>query len=181
MSNDTTSTPKLWVLDTVGMLTTRPVCISKIIYVPSAAADDILFKQWNDESTIATGCKVGETATITGNDTITGSGTALPSTIVDGSVFEIIQSSGLAVNKGVKALVKTAGNDTVVVIWDDKWTNEGPVVYTWRTFGTTTALVLKAGASDASPIHLDFGEKGRWFQNLCLETLDGGVVYVYLL
>jgi len=42
-----------------------------------------------------------------------------------------------------------------------------------------TAIVLKAGASDASPIHVDFGEKGRKLPSLKVKTIDGGTAYIY--
>lgn len=43
------------------------------------------------------------------------------------------------------------------------------------------AIVLKAGASDASPIHIDFGPQGRRFAGLTVDTIDGGTLYLYLL
>jgi hypothetical protein len=43
------------------------------------------------------------------------------------------------------------------------------------------AIVLKAGASDASPIHLDFSPRGRKVRDLECLLIDGGTAYVYLM
>ena len=45
---------------------------------------------------------------------------------------------------------------------------------------STNTVVLKAGAADASPIHVDFGEKGKWVTGLKCSTIDGGTGYIYL-
>jgi len=42
------------------------------------------------------------------------------------------------------------------------------------------AIVLKAGASDASPIHINFDGRGRRVYGLTCSTYDGGTAYVYL-
>jgi len=42
-------------------------------------------------------------------------------------------------------------------------------------------IVLKAGAADASPIEVDFGERGKRIQGLKSTTIDGGTAYVYLM
>ena len=179
MSNDLTGTPHLWILDEPGILSEKPIIISKIIYIPSAADNDVLFKEWDENTTVAAGSLSGKTGTIGGVGTFTSTGN-LPGTIADGHIFEIISSTGTSDNYG-KKLVETAGDNNDVVIWEDDWTTEGPFVYSWRTFATVSSIVLKAGASDASPIHFPFGDKGRWFPNLVLETISAGTVYVYLL
>jgi len=42
------------------------------------------------------------------------------------------------------------------------------------------AIRLKAGASDASPVSLDFGSEGRILNGFKLSTIDGGSVDIYL-
>lgn len=41
------------------------------------------------------------------------------------------------------------------------------------------AIVLKAGPSDVSPVHISFGEKGRKLPSLKVGTIDGGTAYIY--
>ena len=177
MANDLTSNRRLWVLDSCGVLSTTPVWIDKIIYIPSAASDDVTFKEWNPNSTVSAGTKYLKTGTITGDDTLTSAGN-LPSSIADGYIFEITAGSGASANVST-SLVKTAGTDDAVVIHDNDWTNEASKIYSWTTYATTTALIYKAGASDASPIR-DIFDPPRWFENLALDVIDGGTLYVYL-
>ena len=42
------------------------------------------------------------------------------------------------------------------------------------------AIVLKAGASDASPIHINFDGLGKRVEGLTCSTYDAGTAYVYL-
>ena len=48
MANDSTSTKHLWVLDSVGFLWAGTVYVQKIVYIPSAADDDVLFNTWDE-------------------------------------------------------------------------------------------------------------------------------------
>ena len=41
------------------------------------------------------------------------------------------------------------------------------------------AMVLKAGASVADPVDVDFGPEGRRLNGMALTTIDGGSLYVY--
>lgn len=178
MANDLTSTPHLWVLDSPGILSEGMVHIAQIVYIPNALDDDLVFKQWDENTTVAAGGKENATGTITGTNTLTSTGN-LPADVADGHIFEITATDGAAGNKG-KKLVETAGDGNAVVIHEDDWTNEATKVYTWRTFATVPAIVLKAGATDKSPINFVFYPSGRRFPNLTLETIDGGTAYVYL-
>ena len=180
MANDSTSTPLLWVLDTVGFLYTGVVYLSKIVFIPNAASDDVLLNTWDENTAnlVADGDRSLITGTITSTDTLTVAGTNLPAAIADGYIFNVTASTGTALNLG-RRVVKTAGTNTAVVIHNDEWTDEAAKIYTWETYKTTTAIALKAGASDASPIQIDFGPKARRIENLCLETLTGGTLYVY--
>ncbi|MCK4829687.1 hypothetical protein KA005_78915 [bacterium] len=79
----------------------------------------------------------------------------------------VVDSTG-TLNEGGVTIVKiiyipSAVNDDLIL--DDNADN--------------TAIVLKAGASDVSPIHVDFGEKGRALPSLKVNTIDGGTAYIY--
>ena len=41
------------------------------------------------------------------------------------------------------------------------------------------AIALKAGASDASPVHIGFNPQGRRLRNLKVNTIDGGSAHIY--
>ena len=178
MANDFTSTPLLWVLDSVGACRPGVHYIKKVLFIPNAADDDVLFKTWDENSPIAAASKTGKTGTITSNSIMTSTGN-VPATVADGHVIKITVSSGAAANLD-SHVVETAGNDNACTVHheDDSWTNEADKVYSWETYYTYPAIVMKAGASDASPVHLDFTPPLR-IENISLETLTGGTVYVY--
>lgn len=50
----------------------------------------------------------------------------------------------------------------------------------FQNSASVNAIVLKAGATDTSPVHIDFGERGKRVHGLKCTTNDGGSVYVYL-
>jgi hypothetical protein len=180
MSNDSTSTPHLWTLDSVGFLKTGPIYVRKVVLIPNAANDEMLFNTWNEDSTVAAGTKKLKTGTITSNSIMTSTGN-LTSAVADGYIFRILSSSGAAANVD-RHVVETAGNNNAITVHheDDSWTNEASKVYSWETYTTTRAMYLKA-ITDASLVQLDFGPKGRKFYNLCLETLTSSAkVDVYL-
>jgi len=170
---------RLWILDTVGLISESPVFIKQIIYIPSAAADDVLIKTYtNTEVALGAGSNVSGTFSNPDGTScrLVVAGTALPSAVADGYVWELTATSGDQDNKG-KYLVKTAGNNTQADFWGQFDTAETKVC-SWKTYTSRTAIVLKAGASDASPITL---EEGWSLDNFILETIDGGTLYIYLM
>ena len=178
MANDFTSAPLLWVLDTAGACRPGVHYIKKILFIPDALGDDVLFNTWDENTNITAGSLTGKTGAISSNSILTSTGN-LPSDIKDGDIFKITVSSGAAENLD-SHVVETAGDDDAVTVHheDDSWTNEDPVVYSWETYYAYPAIVMKAGASDASPVQLQFSPVLR-IENLSLETLDGGTLYVY--
>jgi len=45
---------------------------------------------------------------------------------------------------------------------------------------SNNAIVLKAGASDASPVHISYEPRGLWLNGIQCSTIDGGKAYVYI-
>lgn len=183
MANDFATTPNLWILDTAGGFYSGIVYISKILFIPNAANDDVLFNTWDESKLVTAGytaSAVGNTGTITSNSIMTSTGN-LTSAVADGYIFRILSSDGAAANID-RHVVQTAGNDNAITVHheQDSWTNEANKIYQWETYAAIPAIVLKAGAGDASPIQIDYGPRGRRFHNLSLETIDGGTVYVHM-
>ncbi len=173
---------RIWKIDTAGMLKSGLTCVKKVIFVPNNAGDQVLLTYFNRSVEIATGVDSTfdetTTGTITSADTLTISGgSILPSAIVDGSVFEITRTSGTVANLRLPSLVKTAGTNTVVVVWDDPWTNEATKDYEWKTY--TSYDFLKAFGQSKDTIDFDFGN-GFNLPNLSCETISSGAyVYIY--
>lgn len=184
MSNSTTGT--IWKCDGPGLLKDHhagPVIVKHILFHSNNSGDQFKLTYYNVDAEISTGrdetYSETYTGTISGNDTLTISGgTLLPSTIVDGSVFELVRSTGAAANLNKPALVKTAGNNTVVVIWDDKWTtNDLTKDYVWKTY-TSYDFFMHYGANDATYFFPNINFK---LPNLSVETLSSGsYVYIYV-
>jgi hypothetical protein len=178
---NSTSGDSLWTLDTVGLISQTPITVRKIIYIPSAAADDVLINTYtNSEVALGAGSNVSTTFSNPDGTScrMAVGGTALPSAVADGYVLDLLATEGTSTLG--KYLVKTAGNNTQADFWG-QFVAESSKVSSWRTLTSRTALVLKAGASDASPVHVDFGPHGKAFENFILETIDGGTLYVHLL
>lgn len=185
MANSTTG--KIWVCDTVGIVKSTPVWIKKIVLYPNAAADLAVLNYWNPEATIAagTGTIMGLSGTVTGTITSTttltmSAGTYLPSTIADGTVFELTEGTGTSDNLRRPVLVTTAGNNTVVVSSDAVWTNESTKSYSWKTYQNYLFAKLLTAATEKQMIQMDFCHPFR-IPNLILETISSSaVVYVYI-
>ncbi|MEE9510447.1 MAG: hypothetical protein V3V81_08135 [Candidatus Bathyarchaeia archaeon] len=180
---------KVWIIDTIGIITRNPITIKALVMFPNSAADTASLYYWDESDTISAG--VGSEpeidGDITGNDTLTlDSGTSLPSTITDGSIFEIVKSTGSSDNVGKPMLVQTAGNNTAVVIHKipaaDQWTNETNKRYGWKTYQNRLAFNLISSAQKDMPV-IPFGSRGHKFPNLALETITSATntkIYLYL-
>jgi len=173
MSNDVTSNPWLWTLDAIGILSLGNVYVKKLVLIPNAANDEIIFRTWNEDaaSVVAAGTKRGISGAISTNNTLTVASPLLPAAIADGYIFHITASTGEAANIG-REVVTTAGSNTAVVCASAAWTDEDPAVYHWTTYTTNICMKLKAGASDASPTQLDFTDNPLKMKNLSLDSIS---------
>jgi len=167
---------KVWTVDTIGIITREPITIQTVVFFPNTAADTATLYYWDESDTISAGCGSAPDidGDITGNNTLTlDSGSKLPSTITDGSIFEITRSNGDQDNIGKPMVIKTAGDNTAVVIHKipaaDKWDNETNVRYAWKTYQNRLALRLISSAQkDQVVIPFPSGLK---LPNLTLETI----------
>jgi hypothetical protein len=179
MSNYTTG--RIWVLDTLGIITKKPISVRKIVLYPNAAADAALLNWYDTNNPVAAGTLYTKTGTITSTTTLTSSGN-LPSTIAVGYVFNITKTSGAAGNMGHR-LVTTAGDTNAVVMAasGDALTNEASQVYDWTTYPTHPAAGLLSQATSAVPYQMDFADVGFYIPNLILASISSNAkVYLYL-
>ena len=180
---------KVWIVDTIGIITRKPIVIQTAVFFPNTAADVATLYYWDESDTIATGIgdSGGVNTDITGNDTMTvDSGTELPNTITDGSIFEIVYTTGNTANLNKPMVVQTAGSDTAVVIHKipdaDKWENEINKLYGWKTYQNRLAFHFISSAQKDQVV-INFGPNGMRFPNLTLETITSETntkVYLYL-
>lgn len=175
---------KIWEINATGIISRTPLWINAVSFYPAAVADVALFHYWLpnlSEATSGTIFGTAVTATITGNDTLTMSaGTYLPSTIADGDFFAITESNGSALNyydhadKGeFVCLVKTAGNNTVIVVDDNPWTDEATKKYTWKVYTGLKAIAMRQPdlADTEQSKHIIFPNGGLRLPNLACETI----------
>ncbi len=173
----------VYYLTTTGIVTNSPIWVKKIVFHPSAHSQVAVLNFYDTANPTATGTKNGIPAVISLATTITAGAGLLPSTIVDGDVFEITASDGAVANVNKRALVTTGGSGTVVVCAGAGWTNEGAptvVTYNWTTYPQCALATLTSQATSAMQCELDFGDRGIRFPNMILETLPGGSIYVYV-
>ena len=87
----------------------------------------------------------------------------------------------MAANVNVPALVKTAGDNTTVVVWDDPWTDEASVAgYSWKVY--TPYDFLQGTTATVTTLHYPFDGNGQGYKipNLLLETITfGAILYIY--
>jgi hypothetical protein len=166
----------LWTLDSIGILSEKTVYVKKLVLIPNAANDEIIFRTWDENAAdkVAAGTKKFKTGTITSGTTLTSTGN-LTSAVADGMIFHILSSTGAAANVG-REVVTTAGNNNAVVCASAGWTNEATKVYSWTTYTTSVCMKLKAGATDASPTQLDFTDNPLKFTNLALDSITSSAV-----
>lgn len=166
----------LWTLDTLGIITESPVCVQRIVFLPTTADHVCQFNYYDLGSVVSGAATVNTTGTIGSSKTLTSTNN-ISTSIVAGDVFEILASTGAAANVG-KRLVESVTNNDAVTIVEDNWTDETKV-YCWTAYTGRIAAYLRAGASDASAVTLIF-DPARWFPNLVLATLSAGAVHVYI-
>ena len=141
---------------------------------PNAANDMAIFKTWHERDGIVAAVTGSFSGAISSATVMTSAGN-LPNTAADGHIFHITHSNGAGANIG-REVITTAGNNNALTCANAGWTNEDPVAYTYATYYTYVCMKLMAGASDASPVQKDWGDRAFEFKNLSLETLTAGAV-----
>ena len=176
-------TRNIWTLDTIGIVSTGPVWVKGIMYYPAAVDGEFLLKWWDEDSTTLNSGVITYTITTSTDDTITASGgTPLPNTWLDGNVIKCLNTTGS--DTGVTGLIKTAGNNTVVVTHLSPFTAEASKVGVFACYPTYTAFKGKASKAADTETSMWFpfgGERGFEFHNLALDDLDtSDVIVLYL-
>jgi len=169
-----------WVIDTEGIISKSMICIRKAVIIPNAAADIANFKTWDEGGTpVLTGD--GITGTITATDTLTSTAGFETDDISPGDVIKITGGTGSALNWNTFLIDTNADDNTIVVHNDPLMTNEATKLYNYKAWTPTLAFKLDTPGTEVVPFELDFGDKGRWFQNLALDDLTtSAVVHLYI-
>lgn len=172
----------VWHVDTVGVLTSKPVWVTKVVLFPNANTDAALFNYANVGSAKSDYINSGPTsgtATVTGTNTITATG-LFPATDVAVGDFLHVANTASGNNIGDHIVITRSSNDAIVTAGG--LTNEASVQYLWTIYNGYRAFYLKGNASTVAPVELSLGDvKGQWFPNLALYTLSSSAtVDIYM-
>jgi hypothetical protein len=172
--------PGILALDTLDIISLGAIYIRALEFVPNAAGDLFVLSSYDLNAPLLR--RQIAAGTITGNATLTGAGTDLPSSFAAGDIFELLgsHSTNLEANNK-KALITTAGNNTVVVCAQAGWTNEANKVYTAQRYAQYVAYSLKSQATTLKGEGRNFGNPGLRFDNLALTALSNSAkLYLYV-
>ena len=170
----------VWRIDTVGRISSTPIGVKRIVLFPSAANDAALFHcaYVGSKSANRIHKSFGRyAATVSGGNTITSTGAFAAANVAAGDIIDITRTS--TGNNLGPHIVTTRSNDDAVIV-ASSLTNESNEEYEWTIYNGFRALGIKAGATDKSPVSIDFSTPQR-FPNLFLYTLSASAtVDLYL-
>ncbi len=176
MGNSTSN--RLMILDTLGVISERPMRIWKVLLFPNAASDAATFVSWGN---VAKATQYLKTCTVTSNSIITS--TANDFEAAEVAVLDVINifASSTGNNLGTH-LVVTRGGDTNITTSGVTLTNDVAATYSWKTITPYTSVYIKTeGASGAvTPYEIDFGLPGLWVPNLAYTVKStSAIVHIY--
>lgn len=175
MANDVTGNPIY--IDTAGIVSTAPLWIKGILYVPSAAADTVTLKYWREDSPRAT--MIDKTASGTDSNTLTSTGNFEAAEVVVTDIIHIFRSS-TGNNTGRFAVTVRSSDDAIDVL-PAGLTTESNKVYSWKTYASYPFAKILSQATDAKSEWLYFGNPGVKVPNLLVTALStSSVLYVFV-
>jgi len=185
MANDITKNPVY--LDTIGVITTEPLWIKKIVLVPETDGDVATLKFWIENPGTVRVHKKSVVASAAGVHTLTSTGnfdtSADPVEAIIGDAIHIYESSS-GNNIGTYEITDTTTPDSVDVY--PGMTMEDDETYSWKIYASYPLANMKSQLADGeNPLllnyELNFKGKGLYTPNLMLTALSkSAVLYVYL-
>ena len=115
MANDLLG--NVWVVDTVGIVTTKPITLAAIGFYPAAQSDACVLNWWDEGNAVSGSDRALKNATITSTTTFTDSDTG---GVLTGarypamSILKIIDGNGSTANHTYH-LIETAGDNNAIV------------------------------------------------------------------
>jgi hypothetical protein len=165
-------------VDTLGVITTAPLWIKKIVLVPNAHSDAATLKYWVEHDGVARVDKQGVTVAVSGTNTITATGEFVAAAAVATDAIRIYKAD-LAANVGTWEIATVASDDAITVA--PAITNDVSGVYSWKTFPSYPLATMKSQATSALNYELNFSGKGLYAPNLMVTALSTSVLlYIYL-
>ena len=202
MANTLDYNAKLWTLGNDDILRTSPIKLRSIFLIPGTKGDGISFYQRNPQDAAVDDIS-GMNATVTNNETITDADTSTPPLFTNAAVGDwvYISTTSSGNNQGIWRYITgvDSGNNDYITVEKVNWgnlTNDTTEIYNLQVYNPNLCLVMQTDdfadtskgddgtAFDASITNSfrDFGDKGRWFQNLGMTGFaSGSAIYVEIM
>lgn len=164
-------------LDSLGIISPRPIYIIGYTFYPAAEGDAAQFVYWTEDtsevSAAATATGVTYTVTVSTDNTVTSTGN-FASTWADGKVAKCTKTTGS--DWGKYGLIKTAGNNNAFVTHLAPFTTEADKVGNWICYTTYNALkIMQPKDTNEESV---FHPVNFTFPNLALDSLSTSATIV---
>lgn len=162
-------------LDAEGIISVEPIWVRKVVIFPNSAGNSAKFTYW-DLAASADTTQTGKTVTVTSGTDFLSTGNFESSEITVNDIFIITDTS--TGNNLFTLHVKTRTDDDNIIIdalnsYHGTITNEASKVYSWEMRTPYTAFTIISPDAEAISWEIDFGDEGKFFPNLAMNTLSG--------
>jgi hypothetical protein len=184
MANVLTGNPLI--VDTVGILWDKPICIKKIVMYPNAASDTAIFYYWQPGTSNALATISGATTTVaSGVITSTGNFEATEAEaygVITISHDSLTSARVASSNIGLSRMIASVDSDNQITTTPTDLTDEASGIYSWQTFSPIVGPKVVAMGTEVATETLDFPDGGLQLPNLILGsiTAGGAVLHIYI-
>jgi hypothetical protein len=169
-----------WTVDSVGLLTDRPVKIRKIQFYPNTEADSATFKYY-DFGSATEKASINSALTTISTNTIASTANFVTGNVAAGDGLRV-KDTNTGNNIG-NYYVVSRDNDNQVTVTYATMTDESNKRYTIATYTQKLAFVVKGAETEKQMQELDFGDDGRWFASLACTAISSAsdLCYIFIL
>ena len=170
---------KLYKIDSVGIISKRPLWIAKLELYPSSAGDSVILKTWDENATPGSS-KDQETATVTSTTTITSTGNFTDTDVSAGDIIKVTYTS-TGNNEDTFSVASSGTDNAVITDGYPALTNEASKTYSWDIWTPTEFAYMKCAGTEKITQVMDWHARPRRVDNLFVDTLSSSaVLYIYL-
>jgi hypothetical protein len=178
MANSTSGL--VWSVDSVGLLTDKPVKIRKIQYYPNSEANAVTFKYYEFGSATEKTALNGKTATVATNQ-ITSTGNFTSGNVAAGDGLRV-KTTASGNNIG-NYYVVSRDSDNAVTVSYTTMTDETSIGYGMAIYTGKLAAYLKGSETEKGMHEIDFGDDGRIYPSLACTAISSSsdLCYIYIM
>ncbi len=160
-----------FLLDTKGVVYTKPLWIEQVTLFPNAAADAATLASWDENATPISSTYLA-TLTVTSASILTSTGNFTAAKCSAGDIIKIVDTS-TGNNIGTYWIL-SRDTDNQITTSGATLTNDTGATYSWKIWTPSTTDVIQmvsAGTEKCTEVWTAAQGK-RWFPNLVLSTLS---------